>query len=55
MVEPITWVPSAALTMPVATAAPEPLLEPPGVYHGPFKSDRGCLLYEFHYYDESKK
>jgi hypothetical protein len=25
------------------------------VYHGPFKSDRGCLLYEFHYYDESIK
>ena len=31
MVEPITWVPSAALTMPAATAAAEPLLEPPGV------------------------
>ncbi len=23
---------------------------PPGVYHGPFKSDEGCLLYEIHYY-----
>src|SRR6266545_1117936 len=31
MVEPITWVPSAALRMPTATAAAEPLLEPPGV------------------------
>ena len=31
MVEPITWVPSAVLTMPAATAAAEPLLEPPGV------------------------
>lgn len=27
---------------------------PPGVYHGPFKSERGCLLYEFHYYDETR-
>jgi len=27
----------------------------PGVHHGPFKSDRGCMLYEIHYYDESKK
>jgi hypothetical protein len=24
---------------------------PPGVYHGPFKSDVGCLLLEIHYYD----
>ena len=24
---------------------------PPGVYHGPFKSERGCLLLEIHYYD----
>ena len=28
---------------------------PPGVYHGPFKSERGCVLYEFHYYDESRR
>src|SRR6202795_4109991 len=28
---------------------------PPGAYHGPFKSDRGCMLYEIHYYDESRK
>ena len=35
--------------------APTYACRPPGVYHGPFKSDRGCLLYEFHYYDESKK
>jgi hypothetical protein len=34
MMEPITWVPSAAATMPVATAAAEPLLEPPGVRDG---------------------
>jgi len=26
---------------------------PPGVPHGPFKSETGCLLYENHYYDES--
>lgn len=25
---------------------------PPGVYHGPFKSEGGCLLLEAHYYDE---
>lgn len=25
---------------------------PPGTLHGPFKSDTGCLLLEFHYYDE---
>src|SRR5262249_32026134 len=31
IVEPITCVPSAALTIPVATAAAEPLLDPPGV------------------------
>jgi hypothetical protein len=24
---------------------------PPGVYHGPFKSNGGCLLLEIHYYD----
>jgi hypothetical protein len=28
---------------------------PPGVYHGPFKSNAGCVLFEIHYYDESKK
>ncbi len=28
---------------------------PPGVFHGPFKSDTGCLLFEIHYYDESAK
>ncbi len=24
---------------------------PPQVYHGPFRSDEGCLLLEIHYYD----
>ena len=28
---------------------------PPGAFHGPFKSETGCLLYEIHYYDESGK
>ena len=23
---------------------------PPGVYHGPFKSNQGCTLFELHYY-----
>ncbi len=27
---------------------------PPGVHHGPFKSNAGCMLYETHYYDETK-
>ena len=24
---------------------------PPGAFHGPFRSDKGCLLLEIHYYD----
>ncbi|MER9972006.1 cupin, partial [Mesorhizobium sp. M0060] len=24
---------------------------PPGVYHGPFRSQTGCLLLELHYYE----
>jgi len=24
---------------------------PPGVWHGPFRSDEGCLLLEIHYYE----
>ncbi|GLR60461.1 cupin domain-containing protein [Rhizobium indigoferae] len=24
---------------------------PPGVFHGPFKSEMGCLLLEIHYYE----
>lgn len=31
--------------------APTYACRPPGIHHGPFKSERGCLLYEFHYYD----
>ena len=29
---------------------------PPGAYHGPFKSETGCLMLELHFYapDESK-
>jgi len=30
--------------------APTYACRPPGVYHGPFKSETGCLLYELHYY-----
>lgn len=26
-------------------------VRPPGAHHGPFKSERGCLLLESHYYD----
>lgn len=25
---------------------------PPGAYHGPFKSEGGCVLLEMHYYEE---
>ncbi len=35
MTEPPVWVPSAALTMQSATAAAEPLEEPPGVCTAP--------------------
>lgn len=24
---------------------------PPGAFHGPFRSDKGCLLLEIHYFD----
>ena len=24
---------------------------PPGAWHGPFKSEKGCILLEMHYYD----
>lgn len=26
-------------------------VRPPGVWHGPFRSEEGCLLVEMHYYD----
>ena len=26
-------------------------VRPPGVHHGPFKSNGGALLFEIHYYD----
>lgn len=28
---------------------------PPGAFHGPFKSENGCLLLEIHYYDETQE
>lgn len=27
---------------------------PPGAYHGPFRSEGGCMLLEIHYYDDSR-
>lgn len=30
--------------------APTYACRPPGVYHGPFKSENGCMLFELHYY-----
>jgi hypothetical protein len=32
--------------------APTYACRPPGVYHGPFKSEAGCLLFELHYYKD---
>lgn len=26
-------------------------VRPPGVHHGPFKSNDGCMLFEIHYFD----
>ena len=28
---------------------------PPGVYHGPFKSKNGCVLFELHYYKNNEQ
>jgi hypothetical protein len=33
--------------------APTYACRPPGVYHGPFKSSGGCVLFEMHYYVKS--
>ena len=33
--------------------APTYACRPPGVYHGPFKSVGGCVLFEMHYYVKS--
>jgi hypothetical protein len=33
--------------------APTYACRPPGVYHGPFKSSGGCVLFEMHYYAKS--
>ena len=30
--------------------APTYACRPPGAFHGPFKSDRGCIMYETHFY-----
>ena len=30
--------------------APTYACRPPGVHHGPFASDEGCVLFEMHYY-----
>ncbi len=32
--------------------APAYACRPPGVYHGPVKTETGCVLFELHYYDE---
>jgi hypothetical protein len=35
--------------------APTYACRPPGVFHGPFKSESGCVLYEIHYYAPAQK
>ena len=35
--------------------APTYACRPPGVLHGPFGSKTGCVVIEFHYYDEKEK
>jgi hypothetical protein len=35
--------------------APTYCCRPPGVFHGPFASKTGCMLYEIHYYDPRDK
>jgi len=35
-------------------SGPTYAVRPPGVYHGPFKSEGGCMMLEIHYYDETK-
>ena len=42
-------------TQAAKVVAPTYACRPPGVHHGPFKSEQGCMLFEMHYYDESKK
>jgi len=32
--------------------APTYACRPPGVHHGPFKSENGCVMFELHYYYE---
>ena len=32
--------------------APTYACRPPGAYHGPFKSENGCMLFEIHYYGD---
>jgi hypothetical protein len=34
--------------------APTYACRPPGVHHGPFKSESGCLLLELHYYKDGE-
>jgi hypothetical protein len=35
--------------------APTYACRPPGVYHGPFKSAKGCVLFEIHYYQGEQR
>ena len=35
--------------------APTYACRPPGAFHGPFKSENGCTMFELHYYDPRDK
>jgi hypothetical protein len=35
-----------------ATEGPTYACRPPGAFHGPFKSETGCVLLEIHYFDQ---
>lgn len=35
--------------------APTYACRPPGVHHGPFKSDGGCTMFELHYFYDADK
>ena len=37
-----------------AFTGPTYACRPPGAFHGPFKSDHGCLLFELHFYEGKK-
>jgi hypothetical protein len=35
--------------------APTYAVRPPGIYHGPFTTKTGCIMFELHYYDKDSR